>query len=88
VPKLFHLTILSSDKKIFEGDLQSLIAPGGLGYLGILPDHAPLITTLVPGKITLRDAAGKTTALDSKANGFLEIIKNRATILLDQEHRA
>ncbi|MCX5678154.1 MAG: F0F1 ATP synthase subunit epsilon [Candidatus Omnitrophica bacterium] len=87
MPKLFHLTILSSDKKIFEGDLQSLVAPGEIGYLGILADHAPLMTTLLPGKITLKDASGKTTALDSKTNGFLEIIKNRATILLDQEHR-
>ena len=88
MPPLFHLTILSSDKKMYEGDLQSLVAPGEAGYLGILANHAPFMTTLVPGKITLKDAAGKTTALNSKAGGFLEIIKNKATILLDKEHGA
>lgn len=86
MPPLFHLIILSSDKKIYEGDLQSLVAPGEAGYLGILANHAPFMTTLVPGKITLKDTAGKTTALNSKAGGFLEIIKNKATILLDKEH--
>jgi F-type H+-transporting ATPase subunit epsilon len=80
------LAILSSDKKIFEGDLQSLVAPGEIGYLGVLADHAPLMTTLIPGKITMRNAAGKTTALDSKTGGFLEIMKNKATILLDEGH--
>lgn len=86
MPPLFHLTVLSSDKRIFEGDLQSLVAPGEMGYLGILANHAPLMTTLVPGTITLKDAVGKITVLDSKSRGFLEIVKNKATILLDQEH--
>lgn len=86
MPSLFHLTILSSDKKMFEGDLQSLIAPGETGYLGILANHAPFMTTLVPGKITLKDVSGKTNVLDSKTGGFLEVIKNKVTILLDQEH--
>ena len=81
---LFHLTIASSEKKIFEGEAQSLIAPGEIGYLGILANHAPLMTTLISGKITIRDASGKTSAFESKAGGFLEIMKNKATILLDQ----
>ncbi len=85
MPPLFRLTILSSEKKIFEGDIQSLVAPGGMGYLGILANHAPLITTLAPGKITLKDAADKITAIDSKAGGFLRVLKNKASILLDRE---
>ncbi len=80
------MTILSSDKKIFEGELQSLIAPGKIGYLGILGNHAPLMTALVPGKITLRDASGKITIFNSKSDGFLEMSRNKAVILLDPEN--
>lgn len=83
MPKLFHLTITSAEKKIFEGEAQSLVAPGEIGYLGILANHAPLMTTLVPGKITVRDVSGKAKAFESAANGFLEIINNKAAILLD-----
>ena len=84
MPTLFHLTIASSEKKIFEDEVQSLVAPGEIGYLGILANHAPLLTTLIPGKSTIRDASGKARAFESKTGGFLEILNNKATILLDQ----
>ena len=81
--KTFRLNIITGEKKIYEGDIRSLVAPGGLGYLGILADHAPLLTTLVPGKITFKDAAGKTEALDSSTNSFLQVLRNKATILVE-----
>lgn len=84
MPTLFHLTIASSEKKIFEDEVQSLVAPGEIGYLGILANHAPLLTTLIPGKITIRNASGKTRAFESKTGGFLEVMNNKATILMDQ----
>jgi F-type H+-transporting ATPase subunit epsilon len=85
MPKLFHLIISSAEKKIFEGETQSLVAPGEIGYLGILANHAPLMTNLVPGKITVRDVSGKAKIFESTSNGFLEIINNKAAILLDHE---
>lgn len=84
MPSLFHLIILSSGKKIFDGSIQSLIAPGEVGYLGVLANHAPLMTTLVPGKVTIRDASGNASCLDFKTGGFLEISGNKATMLLDE----
>lgn len=79
----FHLTIMSCDKKIFEGELQSLVAPGQIGYLGILANHASLMTALIPGKISLRDNFGTSRIIESKTKGFLEVINNKVTILLD-----
>lgn len=79
----FDVNILSSDKKIFEGKARSLTAPGELGYLGVLVDHAPLMTTLIPGKLTLTDDAGKVTTFDSAKGGFLRVLHNKATVLLD-----
>ena len=81
--KIFHLSITTPDKTVYDGNVQSLVAPGVIGYLGILADHAPLATPLATGKITLRDASGKATVLDMTESGFLEVSNNKATVLLN-----
>ena len=80
--KLFNLSITTPDKTLYEGRVFSLIAPSKLGYLGVLADHAPLIATLGPGKITLREDSNEQKIFNSKSEGLLEIMKNNVTILL------
>ncbi len=80
---MFKLDILTPRKRIFSGPVTSLVAPGGLGYLGILSNHAPLVTTLVPGKVAFRDPSGGTRTLQSTGDGLLEVQKNQAVLLLD-----
>jgi F-type H+-transporting ATPase subunit epsilon len=82
--KLFKVNILTAQKIVYFGEASSLIAPGELGYLGILADHAPLLTSLVPGRILIRDASGGHSVINSKGNGFLEALKNNITLLLDE----
>ncbi len=82
---LFHLTILSSQRKIFEGDIQSLVAPGEIGYFGVLANHAPFISGLIPGMISLHDPSGNIKTFDSKSNGFFEVFRNKAIMLLDKD---
>ena len=79
----FHLAIMTQELTIFEGLVESLVAPAELGYLGVLAHHAPLVTTLVPGKITFRTGPGETTSFDSKSRGFLEVSKDNAILILD-----
>ena len=81
--KLFNTTILTKEGPVFQGEVASLVAPGEIGYLGVLANHAPLATSLVPGKVILRDSAGKITAFKSAGNGFLEVLKNEVLVLLD-----
>ncbi len=81
--KTFRLEILTPQKTVFTGMVISLVAPGTIGYLGVLANHAPLMTTLVPGKVTFRDLAGATQTLQSTGGGFLDVAQNRATILAD-----
>ena len=80
--KLFNLSITTADKILYEGRISSLTAPSKIGYLGVLADHAPLIATLRPGRITLREASNEQKVFDSKGDGLLEIMKNNVTILL------
>ena len=82
--KTFQVGIYSSDKIIYEGQAVSLVVPCQSGYLGILADHSPLAAKLVSGKITLRLPGGKTNAIDSALGGFLEVLKNKVTLLLQE----
>jgi len=81
--QLFKVHILTPDKTIYEGDTDSLVAPGQPGYLGILANHAPLVTNLAPGKITFVDTENRLRTFHSDGKGFLRVINNRVTLLLD-----
>lgn len=66
------------------------IAPGSEGQLGILANHAPLMTELSPGEVLATLADGRTTAHIIISGGFLEIAPGggRTTILADHAERA
>ncbi len=81
--KKFYIDILADDKIIYKGEVISLVAPGELGYLGVLANHAPIIARLTSGRIILKDVLGNREVLNSEGSGFLEVVKNRAVILLD-----
>ena len=68
---------------MLEGQAVSLTVPGAAGYLGVLAHHAPLVCATVPGKISLRDSAGKSVEINSKGKGFLEVLNNNVTLLLE-----
>lgn len=77
----FHLSLLTPEKSFLEAEVTSIIAPGSEGYLGVLANHAPLITALVPGKLTIKSDAGE--SIYAISGGFLEVSDNKATILAD-----
>ena len=79
----FTLTILSPEKRIFKGEVISLIAPGELGSFGVLAHHAPLISTLRPGVVTIKKTAEEIFNVKSEGSGFLEVSNNKVTMLLD-----
>ncbi|MEW5796114.1 MAG: ATP synthase F1 subunit epsilon [Candidatus Zixiibacteriota bacterium] len=79
---MFRLSIVTPEKVFFEADIKSLIIPGTEGYLGVLSNHAPLITALHPGKIEFRDVDDLTHFL-AVTSGFLEVSGNVATLLAD-----
>ncbi len=81
--KSFTATILTREGAVYKGDITSLVAPGEVGYLGILANHAPLVTSLVPGNIILKKDPANTVIFKNTGKGFLEVVKNNVLILLD-----
>ena len=78
----FHLSILTPEKSVFEGQVEYVEVPGIAGYLGVLAHHAALVTALARGALTVRDAAGKTGRWQVEG-GFFEVSNNKATVLAD-----
>jgi F-type H+-transporting ATPase subunit epsilon len=60
--------------------------PGKEGYLGVLPDHAPLLSELGIGALTYATPEGKSYAMAIK-QGFVEILDNHVRVLTDQAER-
>jgi F-type H+-transporting ATPase subunit epsilon len=85
--ELFHLSVLAPERSVIEADVVSIIVPGSEGYLGVLAHHAPLITALVPGKLTVK-GPDREEEIYAIAGGFLEVSDNRAVILADSIERA
>ncbi len=79
---MFQLSIVTPEKVIFDGEVVSLLVPGMEGYLGILSNHAPLITALQPGRIEFQDDQDKIQVF-SVSGGFVEVSGNKATLLAD-----
>jgi F-type H+-transporting ATPase subunit epsilon len=79
---MFDLSIVTPEKVFYEAAIKSLVVPGTEGYLGILANHAPLITALMPGKIEFSDSEDKVHIL-AVSGGFVEVSGNRATLLAD-----
>lgn len=84
---MFRLSIVTPEKVFYDGEVASLVVHGSEGYLGVLSNHAPLITALQPGRLEFRDKDEQVEIM-AATNGFLEVSNNVATILCDAVERA
>ena len=76
------LRVVTREGLAFEEAATAVRAPGEVGYLGILRNHAPLVTTLKPGVLSWRRHDGPRQAARI-GYGLLEVVRNRVTILTD-----
>jgi len=82
----YTVDLLTPEKTVLSAEVVSMVAPGSEGFLGVLANHAPLITALRPGPLTLRHPDGRVEVL-SVSGGFLEVSRNRAVVLADAVER-
>lgn len=76
------LEIVTPEAKTFSGDVEMVTIPGSEGELGVLPQHAPLLTQIKPGELHIREKGGKETWL-AVGDGFVEVLPTRVSILTD-----
>ena len=74
--------IITPDAKLFSGDILSIELPGTDGSFEILNSHAPIISTLVAGTITVSLNNGKTESFEV-SGGVIETQKNTIIVLVD-----
>ncbi len=78
--------IVTAERQLLaEQDVDMVVAPGAEGVVGILPRHAPLLTTLRPGAIRIKKDGGETAM--SVGGGFLQVNADRVLILADAAER-
>lgn len=81
-----HLQIITPEKIVYKDDVDEILAPTVNGEIGILPNHVPLLTKIMPGE--LRVKKGSNEQYLAVTGGFLEVAKNNATILADYAIRS
>ena len=79
MPMLLEIT--TAERQVYGDEIDMVIAPGIDGQLGILPRHAPLMTMLQPGELTIRKNGVDTYF--AVAGGFMEVLGDRVIILAD-----
>ena len=82
-----HCDIVSAEQAIFSGLVESLVATGSQGELGVNYGHAPLLTDLVPGPIRIVKQNGEEEVY-YVSGGFLEVQPGVVSILADTAIRA
>ncbi|MEY1660664.1 F0F1 ATP synthase subunit epsilon [Isoalcanivorax beigongshangi] len=82
-----HCDIVSAEKQLFSGAVELLVAAGAEGDLGVMPGHAPLLTSLKPGPVRIVLQGGKEEVFYVNG-GFLEVQPKVITVLADAAARA
>jgi len=77
-----RVTVISPESSIFDGDADAVTAPAYDGQVGILPQHAPFMTLLGRGTLTVR--AGDTAHRFTVNGGFLQAVNNTVRVVAEQ----
>jgi len=77
-----HFSLVSPERELFSGLVDQVDAPGSEGDFGVLADHAPFMTALREGRVTVYDD-GKITAFDIEG-GFADVTPQGLTILAEK----
>ena len=76
-----QVAVVTGEKEIYRGEADTVIAPGTEGEMGILPEHAALLTSLKTGEMRIKLGGAEDSLFIS--GGFLEVYNNLVTVLAD-----
>lgn len=81
-----NLEIITAESEVFSDIVSVVVAPGVDGELGILPNHAPLLTTLEPGELKIIKEGEESFIAIS--GGFIEVLGDKVIVLADTAERS
>lgn len=81
--KGLHLTIVSPEKELFNGEVESVTLPGTMGSFSILSQHAPIVSSLGAGTLVYV-TGGEEHALDIQS-GFVEMSNGKVAVCIEQQ---
>lgn len=81
----FHFSLVSPERELFSGEVAQVDAPGVEGEFGVLPRHAPFMTTLKPGVVKIYEAGTITPVF--VRGGFADVTPQGFTILAEEAVR-
>ncbi len=81
-----YLEVITPEKVLVRQEVDMVVAPGIMGEFGVLEDHAPFLSGIVPGE--LRFKVGDKTYYYAVMEGFAEVSNNKVSILVDAAERA
>ncbi len=76
-----NITVLTPDKELYKGSISSVIVPGVEGKFQILRNHAPIVSALQEGGVTIRRADGQLITFTIE-RGFVEVLNNEISLLV------
>lgn len=79
-----HLEILTPEKRLYSGEVYGIQLPGIGGSFEVLDKHAPLVSALGSGNVKLLlDRSGNNTTTYQVRGGFIEVLNNNVTVLVE-----
>ena len=79
---VLRLRVYTRERQLVDQEVREVAAPGAYGEIGVLPDHAALVTTLEPGVVSYRETGGAVARI-RVTGGFAEVRDNVMTVLAD-----
>ena len=80
-----HVTVVSPERAVFDGAADAVVAPAYDGQVGILPRHAPFLTLLGTGVLTVRlGGTGGASSRFQVSGGFLQVVADAVRIVADR----
>lgn len=78
----YNLEIVTPQRLLYRGEVESLRAPGVKGSFGVLARHIPFLTSLAVGEIIIREPGGELRHV-ATSGGFVEVLKSGVTVLAE-----
>ena len=76
---MLHISVISPEAILYEGDSQSVVATAFDGEVGILTNHAPMVTLLGTGTVRIGDGPSFTVS-----GGFLQVVDNQVRVVTEK----